>query len=143
MRRSLADAHGDETEAIARSIIDETARQAEAAKRQTDGTATEPHHPQHTQRNGEHNRTQMTATATGTIKLVPRKSDESSSASLMTGDEQWPADNDGDAMMREPALTTAPKDGGPAAGDVQTRPAKNPDEQGGTYGGCGRVSGCF
>jgi hypothetical protein len=111
MRRSLADAHGDENEAIARSIIDEAARQAEAATRQTDGTATEPHHPQHTQRNGEHNRTQTTATATGTIKLVPRKSDESSSVSLMTGDEQWPTDNDGDAMMREPALTTAPKDG--------------------------------
>ena len=128
MRRSLADAHGDENAAIARSIIDEAARQAEAAKRRTDGTTTESHRPQHTQRNGEHNRTQTTATATGTMQLVPRKTDESSSASLMTGDEQWPAENDGDATIHEPAPTTTPKDGHPAVGDVQTRPAKNSDE---------------
>ena len=122
MRRSLADAHGDENEAIARSIIDETARQAEAAKRQTDGTATEPHHPQHTQRNGEHNRTQMTATATGTIKLVPRKSDESSSASLMTGDEQWPADNGSEATTRGPTPTFPPTDHNQTTPDTRAHP---------------------
>ena len=58
-----------------------------AARRPTNAETTEPHHPQHAQRNDEHSQTQPTATATGTIQLVPRKTDESSSASLMTGDE--------------------------------------------------------
>ena len=90
-----------------------------AARRLTNAETTEPHHPQHAQRNDEPSQTQRTATATGTIQPVPRKTDESSSASLMTGDEQWPADDDGDATMHDPAQTTTPTHGHPTAGDVR------------------------
>ena len=129
VRRSLADAHGDEDEAIARSITDEAARRHTAAKRLTNAATDEPHHPRHAQHNSKHASAQPTATHTNTIQLVSRKTDEPSSASLMTaGDEQWPADDDGVATMQNSAPTSPPTHSRPATQDVQTRPANNPDE---------------
>ena len=69
----------------------------------------------------------LSVTHTNTIQLVPRKTDESSSASRMTGDEQWPADDDGDATMQSSAPTPPPTHIRPATQDLQTRQAKNPD----------------
>ena len=45
----------------------------------------------------------------------------------MTGDEQWPADDDGDATMHTPAPTPPPTANSPATPTVETQPAKNPD----------------
>ena len=97
VRRSLADEHGGEDAAIAPSIIDEATRRHATAKRPANADTNEPHKPQRAQHNNTHASAQPTATRTNTIQLVPRKTDEPSSASLMAGDEQWPADDDGDA----------------------------------------------
>ena len=126
--RSLVDAHhGDEDAAIARSIVDEAARRHAAAKKPANAGTNEPHKPQRAQHNNTLASAQPTAAHTNTIQLVPRKTDEPSNASLMAGDEQWPADDDGDATMQTPTPTPPPTHIRPATPDVQTRPAKKND----------------
>ena len=85
------------------------------------------HQQQHQPR--QHNTQQQHAqTVPGsTIQLVPRKTDESSNASLMTGDEQWPTDDGGDATMQAPTPTPPPTTDGRATPTVPAKPAKNPD----------------
>ena len=108
IRRSLADAHGDEDEVVARSIVDEAARQHTAAKQPANADTNEQHKQQRAQHDNPHTRAQPTAAHTNTIQLVPRKTDEPSSKSLMTGDEQWPTDDDGDATIQMQTPTPTP-----------------------------------
>ena len=108
VRRSLADAYCDKDAAIARSIIDEVTRRHTAANRPANADTNEPHEPQRAQHNNTHASAQPTATHTNTIQLVPRKTDESSIASLITGGEQWPADGDGDEAMQNSEPTPPP-----------------------------------
>ena len=71
--RSLADAHGDEDAAIARSIVDEAARRHAATKKPARVDTNEQHKPQRAQHNNPHASAQPTAAHTSTIQLVPRK----------------------------------------------------------------------
>ena len=120
--RGTADKEGDGNTAISRAAADEADRRHQSARRLTNNDANERRGQQQTQHNITLTRAPIPAVHNNTIQLVPRKTDESSDTSLMTGDEQWPADNDNEATARGPTPTFPTTDHNQTTPDTRAHP---------------------
>ena len=120
--RGTADRNDDDDAAITRSVVEGADGRQQSAGRLTNNNTNERRGQQQTQHNITLTCTPIPAVHNSTIQLVPRKTDESSDTSLMTGDEQWPADDDSKETARGPTSTCQPTDHSQTTPDTHAHP---------------------